>query len=131
MTSDISTQSLGKKASGEIFTRPLFGIRKYCRSTPNGGSLKWKKIDAQSRRDPSAPVVLDGGRSVVSARAADECSRVLGLEFTEAAERVRADLVRKAMEGESDTWRQFKVFSSEEMGTQTQDVVGIRLARTW
>ena len=51
------------------------------------------KIDAQSRRDPGAPLVIDGGGPALSARVAEGCDRVSGQELAGKGERVRADLV--------------------------------------
>ena len=70
---------------------------------PDGGVAKYK------RGDPSAPFVIHGGRSMLSARVAEERNRVSGLDLTAGGERVYADLVGKTkgdwMRGDSSKSR--------------------------
>ena len=68
-----------------------------------------KEIGAQSRKDPCAPFVIDGGGPVLSAWAAEECNRVSRRKLTVVEERVHADLVKRAKERLLDGWKQFKV----------------------
>ena len=101
------------------------------------GRAKWwhfemeVKIDAQSRMDPKASLVVDGGEPVLSAWVAEERNRVSGQESTEMAERAQAEPVLKAVEGEVDAWKQFKVYLPAQMGTQTEDVVDTRWPLSW
>ena len=62
---------------------------------------------------------------------AEGCSRVSGQELAEAAERLHADIARKAREKELEAWGQLKVFSPPKMGAQSEDIVDARWALTW
>ena len=45
-----------------------------------------EKINMQSREDLCVPIVIDERQSVLSARVAEECNRVLGQELAEVEE---------------------------------------------
>ena len=49
----------------------------------------------------------------------------------EAAERMHADLARRAKERKLEAWGQFNVSSPEKMGTQSKDMVDTRWVLTW
>ena len=68
-----------------------------------------KEIGAQSRKDPGAPSVIDGGGHVLSAWVTEECNRVSGQKLTNVEERAHTDLVKKARGRKLDEWKQFKV----------------------
>ena len=61
---------------------------------------------AQARMDPGAPFVMHRGGPVLSVWVADEYSRFLGRELTEAETRAHANLASKGKEGELDAWKQ-------------------------
>ena len=89
------------------------------------------EIDPLSRVAPGVPFVMNGGASALSARVAEERSRVLGQESTAEEGRVRADLVRGAKEWGLVWRRQFKVFAPVKTRAQTEDVADTRWALTW
>ena len=68
---------------------------------------------------------------VTTAKAADECNRILGQELPPEEERLFAKDVLAAKTRELDVWAQFKVYNSLEPGKRTKDVVGTRWALTW
>ena len=51
--------------------------------------------------------------------------------MAEEAERVHADLARKAKDRELHARKQFKVFSAVEMSSQSKDIVNTRWELTW
>ena len=73
-----------------------------------------EEIDTQTRKDAGPPFALGGEAPVLSAWAAEERDRTWGREFTEAAGRARADIVRMAEDRELEAWGQFKVSSPME-----------------
>ena len=78
------------------------------------------KIDAQTRMDPGASCIVDGGGPVLSVRVAEECNRISGRELTEVKGRVHADLARRAKARELDLWNQFMVVSPVKVGAQSE-----------
>ena len=132
MDSDVPTHLLGK--------RRRVGNPHLAFVAEKEGAMdcaKWQhtkmreKLDTQLRKDPSAPFVNDGRGSVLSASAAEERNRLLRQKLTALAERVRADLARKADVGEWDAWREFKVPEPVHMGAQNKDVADTRWMITW
>ena len=89
------------------------------------------KIDTQTRKDPGASFFFWRRGPVLSARVAEERSRVSGRELAGEDERTRADPARRAKGGGLGLWKQFKVFSSSKMGAQPKDVGDTRRVPTW
>ena len=89
-----------------------------------------EKIGAQSRKDPGASSVLDGGRPVLSEKVAEKRDRVSGQELTDEGGRAHADLASRAKERELGAWKQFKVYPPAQMRAQTKVVVDSRWALT-
>ena len=56
------------------------------------------EIDAQARKDPGVPFVMDGGGPALSAWVAEECNRVLGRDLTEEEARGHANPAGMAKE---------------------------------
>ena len=90
-----------------------------------------EKIDTQTRKNPGASFIMNGAGPALSAKAAEECNRVVGRELTEGGERLHADLARQAKEQELDAWNQFKFFSPVKKDPQSKDVVDTRWVLTW
>ena len=59
-------------------------------------------IDTQTRMDPGASFLVDGGAPVLSARVPEECNRILGQELTEGEGRTFAYLAHTAKVRELD-----------------------------
>ena len=68
---------------------------------------------------------------VATAKAADECNRILAQELPPEEEQLYAKDVLAAKTRELDAWKQFKVFNSLEPGRRTREVVGARWVITW
>ena len=90
------TQSLGKQCRVRDLRPACAAEKEVVKAHALWWHFEMKKIEMQSRKDPSASSVIDGGRSVLSAWVAEERNRVMGRELTEAEERVHADLLRMA-----------------------------------
>ena len=98
---DIPTQSSGGRRRALDLHLALVAEKKVV----NGHAQWWhfemkEKFDAQSKKNPSAPFINDGGGS---ASVAEESSRVPRQKLTEVEQRAHARVVRKAKEGELDT----------------------------
>ena len=89
------------------------------------------KIDTQTRMDPGAPFLVDGGGPVLSAWVAEKCKRISGKALAESEGRAHADLAQKAKVRELEAWGQFKVSSPEKLGAQSKDPVATRRALSW
>ena len=68
---------------------------------------------------------------VATAKAADECNRILGQELPQEEERLYAKDVLAAKTRELDARTQFKVYNPLEPGKGTEEVVGTRWVLTW
>ena len=132
MGSNVPNQSAEKKS--------LLGDRHLAfvsdKDVAKGHSQWWRsditeKIGTQTREDPGASSVMDGAGPVLSARVAGECNRVLGQEFAEVEERVRAGLARRTRVSELGTWGQFKVPPPAKMGTQSEEMADTRWVWAW
>ena len=55
-----------------------------------------EKIDTETRMDPGAPLMVDGGGPWQCAWVAEERNRILGQGVAEGEERTSSDLVQKA-----------------------------------
>ena len=89
-----------------------------------------EKLDAQTRRDPGASFAIDNREPVLSARFAEERSRVSGQELTKVEECAHADHVRKAKTREVGAWERFKVSSPVKMGAESKEMVDTRWVPT-
>ena len=131
MDSDIPTQSIDKKSrSGYLhlaFAMDLEVAKEYAQGWQPEMT---EKIDTHSVMEPGAPLMMGGGGPVLSASFAVECRRILRQALTEEENRASADFVSKAKVRESEATEQFKAFSPEKMGTQSQDSVDTRRALT-
>ena len=85
-----------------------------------------EKTDTQTRMNPGASFIVDGGGPVLSARVGGDCDRILVRELTGEEERKFADIVDKAMVRELESWDQFKVSPPEKSGAQSRDLVDTR-----
>ena len=90
-----------------------------------------EKIDTQTRKDPGALFVMDGGGSVLSAWVAEERGRISGQELTEAEGRAHADFAKKAKARELEAWEQVKGSPPVNVGAQFSDMVNTRWALIW
>ena len=79
------------------------------------------KIDTQTRMDPGASFMVDGGGPVLSALVPEECDRTLGQKLTEAKGRIFAGFAYKAKVRELEAWERFKVSSPERMVIQSKN----------
>ena len=121
MDSDIPSQSSGEKCRVGGLYWACAAEKDVVQENTQGWHFDAKeKVDTQSRKDPSVPLVIDGGGSVLSARVAKECDCVLGQILTKLEERLHADLVRKAKEEKLDTRPQLNVFSHVQMGANLE-----------
>ena len=90
-----------------------------------------ERMDTQTRLDPGASVLVDGGGQVLSARLAKERNRILRQESPEGEKRTLSDHVTKAKVKELEAWEYFRVFSAVQPGTQPKDLVDTRWVLTW
>ena len=105
MDSDIPTQSVDTKCRVGDLHLAFFADKEVVKEH----AQRWRsdmreKIDAQTRKDPGVSFVMGGGVPVLSAWVAEECSRVLGQELTEAQERAHAALAPKAKRRDVEAW---------------------------
>ena len=110
MGSGIPSQSLGEKRLAGDPHLAFVADKGVAKEHPQWWHSEIKgKVNAQSRQDPAAPLVLDGGGFVLSKSVARGRDRVLGQELTEEEGRSHADLMDKAKERELDARKEFRV----------------------
>ena len=94
----------------------------------NGGGRRCK-IDTQTRLDPGASVLADGGGPVLSARVAEEGNQISGQELTEGAERTLSDIAKKANVKKVEAWGHFG-FCRQNSQAINQRILWIRVGRS-
>ena len=79
--------------------------------------------DTQTRTDPGAPLMVDGGGPLLSGWVVAERNRFSGQTLSDGEERTFSDLAQKARMKELEVWYHFRVFSPETSGAQSEDLV--------
>ena len=96
MDSDISIQSADKTGTLGDLHLALVVSKEVAKERAQWRRSDVKdKIDAQTRMDPGASLVLGSGGPALYAWVAEECNRILGQALTEYAERAHEDLAQR------------------------------------